>query len=516
MRIAALRVPGFPLQALRRSVPELVEAPLVIAAGPCARDQVVAVSAEAAALGVRAGMTAAQARQVAPATLVGVTPHEVALAADEALADVAGGCSPRIKRWQPGEVLLDVDGLRLRCGSDERIAHELVRGCRHVGLEARVGIAGNVGAALVAAQVACAANAARCWQGTGSLPAPCHGDTVVVPAAGERAFMAPLPLDLLDPAPRLAEALARWGLHSAGALAALPREEIALRLGPEGVALHRLACGEETVAFVPDALRETLREGVALEFPLGEVEPFLFVTSGILSRLTQRLELRGEGFAEVLLELRLEGGARREHRIKLIAPAREVTAVLALIRLQVEANPPGAPVEGVVAQVVPGRLRLTQGALFGPPLPAPGRLAMTLARLAALVGLERVGAPATADTHRPGAWALAPFAPALHGDPAPRVADTGTRTAPPPILRMFRPARDAEVTVADGRPVAVRVDGLGGAVVACAGPYRSCGEWWSGQPWARDDFDVATGDGIALRIFFDRRTRRWQADGVYD
>lgn len=44
MRIASLWVPDFPLQALRRSTPELAEAPLAVAAGPLPRDEVVAVS----------------------------------------------------------------------------------------------------------------------------------------------------------------------------------------------------------------------------------------------------------------------------------------------------------------------------------------------------------------------------------------------------------------------------------------------------------------------------------------
>lgn len=91
MRTASLWVPDFPLQALRRSTPELAEAPLAVAAGPLPRDEVIAVSAEAAELDVRTGMTAAQARQVAPAALVRVTPEAAAAAADEALADVAGG-----------------------------------------------------------------------------------------------------------------------------------------------------------------------------------------------------------------------------------------------------------------------------------------------------------------------------------------------------------------------------------------------------------------------------------------
>jgi len=54
---------------------------------------VICVAAEAVELGVRAGMTAAQARQVAPAALLRVTPEAAAAAADEALADVAGGFS---------------------------------------------------------------------------------------------------------------------------------------------------------------------------------------------------------------------------------------------------------------------------------------------------------------------------------------------------------------------------------------------------------------------------------------
>ncbi|MGD1148327.1 MAG: hypothetical protein ABR961_10305 [Thermoanaerobaculaceae bacterium] len=507
VRIAALWVPDFLLQALRRSEPELAEAPLAIAAGPLPRDLIVAASAEAAELGVRPGMTAAQARQVAPAALVRVTPTPVAAAADEALADAAAGFSPRVTRHLPGEVFLDAGGLLQRFGFEEAIAHELLRRCRRVGLEARVGIASNLGVARVAARCA------ERWTGTngasgnslpasaggtggheaaegvrgaaappatdrtglataifpnsgshrgsmgtpGLLPPPprgrgapargrlcpaCggtphndsdsengrmgrpriepagvgaglaparRGEAVVVQAGEESVFMAPLPLELLQPAPELEAMLARWGLATAGELARLARREVGLRLGQAGVALHRLASGEEVEAFVPGPLHEVLREAVALDDPLGALEPFLFVANGILARFAQRLELRGEGFAEVLLELRLEGAGSREYRLKLVAPTRDVPAVLALARMQLEAHPPGAPVEGVAALVAPGRVRLAQGSLFGPPLPAPGKLSTTLARLTALVGPERVGAPAIPDTHRPGVWTLAPF-----------------------------------------------------------------------------------------------------------
>ncbi|MCS7183505.1 MAG: hypothetical protein NZ869_10405, partial [Thermoanaerobaculum sp.] len=78
------------------------------------------------------------------------------------------------------------------------------------------------------------------------------------------------------------------------------------------------------------------------------------------------------------------------------------------------------------------------------------------------------------------------------------------------------PPRPARVTVAEGKPVAVRVGEQGGVVVAWAGPYRTQGAWWDENPFARDDFDVATADGVVWRVFYDRKTKRWFADGVYD
>ena len=467
MRTASLWVPDFPLQALRRSTPELAEAPLAVAAGPLPRDLIVCVAAEAAELDVRTGMTAAQARQVAPAALVRVTPEAAAAAADEALADVAGGFSPRVRRHTPGEVLLDAGGLVPRFGSEQAIAHELLRACRRVGLEARVGIAAGVGVARTAAR---------------------SGELVVVRAGEEQAFMAPLPLVLLEPPPDLAAMLARWGLATAGELARLPCREVALRLGPGGVALHRLACGEETVAFVPDPRREVLREGVELDFPLGALEPFLFLTSGILSRLEQRLELRGEGFSEVLLELHLEGGGHRECRLKLVAPTREVPAVLALARLQLEASPPGAPVEGVAALVTPGRVRLAQGSLFGP---ASARKAPHRARPPGGSGGAGPGGRAGRSRHPPprclGCAALRACSVAGGFSPSRKPRTSSLHLACPAGVpaaapgaggRSRRPARggaggwDGGDGGGVGRPVPVRRRLVGGRVVRAGGLRR--------------------------------------------
>jgi len=210
-----------------------------------------------------------------------------------------------------------------------------------------------------------------------------------------------------------------------------------------------------------------------------------------------------------------------------------------MARLQVEAAPPGAAVEGVTAQAAPGRVPLAQGSLFDPPRPAPGKLAAALVRLAALVGPTRLGTPGVPDTHRPGACSVVPFSPWQTGDrgqktgvrnPGSGVRSSETALGLPvpgaripvpvvgggPVLRAVRPPGEAQVVTAGGRPVVARVGGLGGAVVGCAGPYRFAGEWWGDEPFARDDFDVATADGALLRVYFDRLQRRWFVDGVYD
>ncbi|MGV8038772.1 MAG: hypothetical protein AB2L07_01345 [Thermoanaerobaculaceae bacterium] len=559
MKVAAVWVPDFPLQALRRAVPELAEAPVAVAAGSGPRDRLVAVSAEAAEHGVRPGMTAAQARQRSMRVMVRVTPPEVAAAAEAALGDAARAVSPRVRRHAPGEVLLDVGGSLLRWGGEVALAEALWRACRRVGLDVRVGLAGSIGVARIAARALPSSrqdgdrwsvNGGQREDSLPSAPPPGSdsrlstldsrpGGWVVVPEDGERAFLAPLPVRLLEPSPPAAEALHRWGIGTAGALAGLSRSEVILRLGPEGEALHRLACGDDGRAFIPDSPVESVREGVGFDDPIGALEPFLFVLNGLLGRLARRLELRGEGFSEVRLELALEGGERRQAVVRLVAPTREVTAVLPLLRLRMEAAPPGAPVEGVTVVVQPGTVRLVQGHLFGPPSPAPGKLAAALVRLAALVGPERVGAPGTADTHEPGRCVVLPFGPPSWEGPTPArpVGDRrggrasvhrsqstdhclpGSRpggVGGGPAMRAVRPPLPAQVVLAGRRPVAVQAGRLGGSVVALAGPYRTTGEWWGDRPFSRDDYDVALADGSVLRLFFDRLARSWAVDGVYD
>jgi hypothetical protein len=83
-------------------------------------------------------------------------------------------------------------------------------------------------------------------------------------------------------------------------------------------------------------------------------------------------------------------------------------------------------------------------------------------------------------------------------------------------LRAFRPPVALDVFADAGRLDYVRARGFGGRVVHVGGPWRLQGEWWTGDPCAREYYDVELTDGGVYRIYRDERTGQWVADGVYD
>jgi hypothetical protein len=106
-------------------------------------------------------------------------------------------------------------------------------------------------------------------------------------------------------------------------------------------------------------------------------------------------------------------------------------------------------------------------------------------------------------------------------------------------LRVFRPARQLRVQLADGRPCKlagvgrnVDRDELRGKILWSAGPWHSSGDWWAeratakigveeAQAWGREEWDIALANNdeasVALyRIYHDIGTGHWFADASYD
>src|SRR5262249_25681946 len=83
-------------------------------------------------------------------------------------------------------------------------------------------------------------------------------------------------------------------------------------------------------------------------------------------------------------------------------------------------------------------------------------------------------------------------------------------------LRVYRPPLPATVHAPEGRPAQVTARGVQGRVIKRAGPWRISGDWWTGAPWARGEWDVALTGGALYRIYFERPAGRWFVEGCYD
>ncbi len=402
------------------------------------------------------------------------------------VTECARAFSPRVEQTAPGTVVLDIRGLERLIGSPRDVAWAIAD---RLGLPASIAVARNPDAAL---------HAARGRQGV-----------TVIPPGEEAQRLAALPLEILEPPPEMAEILARWGLRTFGDLAALPEEGLSQRLGPEGVRLQKLARGAASRLLRPDSQTTRLEASMDWEHPLSELEPLGFILARLLSELCAEMASRGRATNEIRLRLRLENGEEQSRRLELPFPTRDHRACWKLLQLDLESRPPRAPLLGIRIEVQPVDPRVVQDGLFTPPSPEPEKLELTLTRIAGLVGTERVGSAELVDTHRPGAFRMKRFA---VGGPASGNGRPGCRLA----LRVFRPPLEARVDLAEGRPRRVEAPSLRATVLAAAGPWRSSGDWWTRDPWARDEWDLALSDGSLCRLYRDRLRRAWFVAGIYD
>jgi protein ImuB len=195
-------------------------------------------------------------------------------------------------------------------------------------------------------------------------------------------------------------------------------------------------------------------------------------------------------------------------------------AFLKMLQLELSRTPPVAPVLKVHLRAEPVKPRRTQHGLFLPASPEPEKLELTVARLRHLVGDERVGTPELMDTHRPDTFSMRAFAPSEINHPLVAQAstcETLVAESPPRLcLRRFRPPRYAQVIVVNRQPVRVVSSSVSGRVVMAKGPWRTSGEWWRGDAWNRDEWDVALESGALYRLFQEVDGGRWFVEGSYD
>jgi protein ImuB len=518
---ACIFVPDFPVEALLRLEPDLRSQALAVLEGKPPLQKVFAMNERARAAGVAVGMTKVQLEACSDVVLRVRSPLQEDTA-NAALLDCAQSFSPRVEDTAPDTVLIDLAGMESIFGPLPKIAREIARRTSDLGIEANVAVAANPEAAALAA---------RGFSGI-----------TLIPPGKEAEQLGSLPVETLfagtaDDESQF-ETLERWGIRNLRTLAALPEIALSERMGQAGVRLQKLACGSLSRTLVTVDVPLIFEEAAELEYPIVLLEPLAFFLSRMLEQLCARLGSRALSTQELTLRLTLATewhndenadlpsfrshipSSTFERTLRLPVPLLDAKIFLKLLQLDLKANPPGAPILKIYLSAQPVRPRAAQGGLFLPPLPEPEKLELTLARIAGIVGADKVGSLQILDTHRPEGFRMQRFAPAMPKYDNVKKADRQESAVT--ALRIFRPPAIAQVTLRDGKPARVQCPKrkeIDGEIIWTAGPWRASGDWWEQDAWSRDEWDIAVqGDSeIALyRLVRDLLNGKWMVEGTYD
>jgi protein ImuB len=480
---AVLVVPDFALHALRRSDPTLCGRAVALVAGDGRKARVTQASPEAH--GVAPGLAATLAMSRCPGIIL--RPHDpgAQVEAHRLLVAAAFTLCPRVESTASGCCTVDLrgaDAARTEALMRLRVAEFAV-----AGLPLRIGAGATPLLASYAAQRA--------------EPVLVVGDT-----AG---FLAPLPLAFAEPAPGQEEILRGWGITTLGGLTALPKSEVGRRLGADGALLWERAAGEATRVLRHVEPARSFAAEWTYEPPVESTEPLFFKLRRYAERIA--LELRGAGFVAEKLSLTLlledETDHRREFRLP--EPGADVDGWLRVLNSYLEGVRTDARVAGVRLVAAPARPPEKQDGLFDTGLRDPASFWENIARIAAIVGDDRVGTPACADTHRPDAFVME--------RPAEAVAPSLRAPVHPeygPTLRRFRPPWPVRVVCDGNSPARLEGGRLEGEVRAALGPWLSSGDWWKPQAWAAETWQVELAAGGIYQLA--RTADGWCVEGMLD
>jgi len=480
----------FRLQAVRRHAER--RGPLALVDDEARQSIVLCTNGAAARQGVGPGMPTVQALARCPALEVERPSPAAELAAGRLLLETALVWVPGVEETAPGILTLDLAtqppdrwfdsawALRERLGDH--------------GIEAVVGLGETPSLARLAAQAALHEDDAI-WQ---------------LPSDGRLERLDRLPLALAETGKELNERLALWGLRSLGAFARLRREEVAARLGDEGVELWLRLNGRLRRPLRLVRLEELFEAHHDFELEVVEREPLLFLLRRFIGELGGRVERTGRVAAALHLLVAFADGSCHGRRLALPEPTLDEEVLFRLAAGHLEVMEMRAAVVAVRLRFEPADPVASQRSLFGAGLHNRHRHGETLTKLRKLVGAGRVGSPRRIDSHRPGIFETAPLPSDLGEGAVP--------PGPPPVgltLRRYPLACRATVQVRDGQPLRVESARLSGVVVACHGPWKSGGDWWHrGRGWERTEWDVELLNHGLFRLV--ETDRGWSLEGYYD
>ena len=383
----------------------------------------------------------------------------------EALAALAGwACqfTPRVSLEPPQAVLLEVEGSLRYFGGRWKFLARLRAGLPRLGFEARIGEASSARAAL--------------WM-----------------ARGEGSRLEALPVTAIGLEPAALELLANLGVGTVGGLMRLPREGLALRLGPGLLGEIDQAAGrapEPRAFFVPPARFSARLE---LPAPVLQAENALFAARRLLAQMEGFLAARQAGVRGFCLGLLHDDLPPTEIRLGLAGPGRSAEHFARLLRERLGALGLKAPVEAIRLDAgdlehLPEKSR----GLFDDPRAGGEAWLRLVERLQARLGSAAVHGLAMHEDHRPERA----FHHVILGTANSNRNEGKNPPGPRPLWLLDPPRRLAE-----------------GDFALLAGPERIESGWWDGAEACRDYFIARVGASWAW--IYREREGNWFLHGFF-
>lgn len=325
--------------------------------------------------------------------------------------------------------------------------------------------------------------------------------------------------------------LHKWGVHTLGQLAALDKEQLGARLGPEAIGMWERANGQSNRVLKLIRPPESFEENFEFENEIESAEPLLFMLRRFLEQLAVRFAAIYLVAKEVTLRITFVNKQSYQRVFKIPQPTNDVDLLFRMLQTHLENFRSEHPIIAVALSAEPIKSAGEQFGLFETTLRNPHQLSETLARLTALLGADRIGTAVLEETHRPDAFRMDPFSWAIASAlPSEQNRQSGSdfhalRTVhATAALRRFRPAVSASVLLDQDNPAHVRSAEMSGKVIDQRGPYFLSGSWWDEKSWVRAEWDLQLQGGELVRCHksdppgpsYGVARATWRIDGIYD
>lgn len=512
-RIVSIWLEHWPVTRLRRARGMAEDGgPCVVAAvgqgGLC----LIAVDAQAHALGLRPGEPLARARaRIGTGIAVYPADPEADAATLERLCAWARRYTPTVAPFGAAEggdgLFLDIAGASHLFGGEAGLMADLAERLARNALPARLALADTPGCAFALARY-----------GGARSRAP------IVPPGGNAAVLRDLPVTALRLEPGIAASLRRLGLRRIGALAEAPRAPLARRFGQDLLTRLDQALGHRPEPLLALGEAPSFRATRGFLDPIGHQDVIVAVVRDLMGEVAPRLEAAGLGARALRLTLhRVDGHAStldlglsdptrcpaqvgRLLDLRLDRLGRELDAGFGFetLRLDVTATGPIRPIQ----------VRLVGGASAGQGI---GRLADALRQRLG----RRLDRPEFRESHIPErASAPRRWMPPDRAHPAPRRAAEGPPCRPLILLRTGEAAQEVFSLAPDGPPQRFRWRRRLHRVAHAEGPERIAGEWWREDAPIRDYYRVEDEAGRRLWLYREgfhsaNAAARWFVHGLF-